>query len=147
MFICFVSLARSRNLDVHERRVLLAAVSVGVVDIALYGRARYRSFHRERVVAIEELHLARLEPVTLRHGLASEDARALDAAVARFVFEHDVERELERARVLAADQPCELGELGHAFSSSKRLPSTPYHRVRNISCGLSGSTTWFTLKR
>src|SRR4051794_21965207 len=105
--------------DVHQRRVLLSAVSVAVVDVPLNCGARDRGFHRERIVDVKELHLLGRKAVALRNDFARERARALHSLVALVVLEHDVERELERACVLAADEPGEVCQSGHDTVASE----------------------------
>src|SRR5690348_3509734 len=100
----------SWDFNVNQRRVLLPAVSVAVARIALEDGARDRYLDRERIVAEENLHLFRLEAVALRDHFAAERARSLYAFVDGSVVEHDIERQLERPGVLAADQSGNLGE-------------------------------------
>ena len=57
------------------------------------------------------------------------------------IVEHDVERELERTGVLAADQACKLCKLSHAAFLPACAPPMSTRSMRNISWGSSGSTT------
>src|SRR5262245_44900635 len=122
----------SRNLDVHQRNVLLAAVAVAVAQAALHVWTRDGGLDRVGVVAEEELHLLRGEPVEARHDLARQGAGILDPQVARFVLEHDVERQLERPGVLAADEAGEAGESRHAATNFSSLPFTSESSIGNI---------------
>ena len=58
------------------------------------------SSHRERAALVDETGGDRFAP---------ERAGALNATVTSFVLEHDIERELARTPVLAADQARQLG--------------------------------------
>src|SRR5690242_20236167 len=92
---------RSRDDDLHERRVLLAAVAVAVAQVALEIRARDRGLDGEGAVAIEELHALRRQAVARGHRLAGDGPRALHALVRGGVVEHHVEGELEGPGILA----------------------------------------------
>ena len=63
----------SRNLDIHKRRVLLAAVAVAVAHIALEVGARDRGLDRIGEVAPEELHLGFRQVVAARNRRAVEE--------------------------------------------------------------------------
>src|SRR5262245_10412706 len=121
------------NLDVHERRVLLSSVPVTVARISLEKGTRYRRFDRERVVAQEKLYLAGFEPVTRRYPFTSQHARIFDTAIGRCVIEHDVERELERAGVLASNQAREIRERRHADALLALVAPTSISSIGNIS--------------
>ena len=65
-----------RDLDVHQRRVLLAAVAVGIVRVALGRGARDRGLDGEGVVAEEEFHNSRRQLVRRGHCFATGDRSA-----------------------------------------------------------------------
>src|SRR6185369_9610373 len=128
---------RSRDLQIHKRPVLLAAEDVVVVDVARDGRAGDGDLDGGRGVVVDDRDDFRPEAVGAREPLRVDDARVAHLLVGGAVLHDDVEGQLERTGVLAADQLRDLPELHRTVSYS----------ILNISSGEAGSTTWFRLKR
>src|SRR5262245_16438995 len=134
---CNLRLRSSRDLQVHERAVLLAAEDIVIVDVARDGRARDGDLDRRCGVVVDDRDDLRPEAVGAREPLSVDHACVAHPLVGSAVLQDHVEGQLERTGVLAADELGDLPELHRTVSYS----------ILNISRGEAGSTTWFRLKR
>src|SRR5579864_5290238 len=101
------------HLQPHQKPVKLSAINIGVAYITRKNRTRDRNLYGEKRFDHEELHTLQIHFVKLRDQFRGELAAGHHLAKTIFILEHDVEGQLKRPGILAANQFGKLPELAH----------------------------------
>src|SRR6476619_4870210 len=110
----------SWHLDIHQRPVLLPTIDIRIVDIARNRGTWNGDLDRIRRVVVDDRNHLRRQAVGAREPLGADELRVAHLEIALAVLEYDVERELERTRVLAAYELRQLPEFRHLTLSRTR---------------------------
>src|SRR5712691_19572 len=102
-----------RNLDIHQWRVLLAAMVVAIPQITLEVGARDRRLEGQRVITDKKFHLLRGQAIPRCDRFTCERTGIPDTLVDLWRGEHNVKGQLKGTSVLTADKSREFTQSRH----------------------------------